>query len=101
MNLEFEWDPAKAEENIRKHGVTFEEAATVFGDPLARIFEDPDHSSDEPREIIVGYSEKRRLLLVAFTERAPRVRIISPRPATRRERQSHAKNTKKAAQEPS
>ena len=101
MSLEFEWDPAKAEENSRKHGVTFEEAASVFGDPLARIFDDPDHSSDEPREIIVGYSDRQRLLLVAFTERAPRVRIISARPATRHERQSHEQSVKKAAQEPS
>ena len=101
MNLEFEWDPAKAQENSRKHGVTFEEAVTVFGDSMARIFDDPEHSSAEPREIIVGYSEKQRLLLVAFTERATRVRIISARPATRRERQSHEQNVKKAAQEPS
>jgi uncharacterized DUF497 family protein len=56
MSLEFEWDPAKAEENSRRHGVTFEEAAAAFGDPLARIFDDPEHSVDEPREIIVGYS---------------------------------------------
>jgi len=99
MSLEFEWDPAKASENGRKHGVTFEEAATVFGDPMARIFDDPEHSSDEPREIIVGYSEQERLLLVAFTERPPRVRIISARPATRGEQQRHEQNVKKASQE--
>ena len=101
MSLEFEWDPAKAEENRRKHGVTFEEAATVFGDSLARIFDDPEHSSEEPREIIVGYSDRQRLLLVSFTERTPMVRIISARPATRGERQRHEQNVKKATQEPS
>ena len=101
MSLEFEWDPAKAEKNSREHGVTFEEAATAFGDPLARIFDDPEHSSDEPREIIVGYSERRRLLLVSFTERSPKIRIISARPAARGERQRHEQNVKKAAQEPS
>jgi uncharacterized protein len=98
MSLEFEWDPAKAEENSRRHGVTFEEAATAFGDPLARIFDDPEHSVDEPREIIVGYSDKQRLLLVSFTERAPKVRIISARPATRNERQRHEEASKKAEQ---
>ena len=101
MSLEFEWDPAKAAENSRQHGVTFEEAATVFGDPLARIFDDPEHSLDEAREIIVGYSERHRLLLVSFTEREPRVRIISARSATRGERQRHEQSVKKAAQEPS
>ena len=101
MSLEFEWDPAKAAENQRTHGVTFEEAATVFGDPLARIFDDPEHSSDEPREIIVGYSDKQRLLLVSFTERATKIRIISARPATRDERQRHEQSTKKAEQAPS
>ncbi len=101
MSLEFEWDPTKAEENRRKHGVTFEEAATVFGDPLARIFDDPEHSSDEPREIIVGYSERQRLLLVSFTERPPKVRIISARPATRGERERHEQNVKKTKQESS
>jgi uncharacterized DUF497 family protein len=101
MSLEFEWDPAKAEKNSREHGVTFEEAATVFADPLARIFDDPEHSSDEPREIIVGYSERQRLLLVSFTERAPKIRIISARPATRGERQRHEQDVKKATQEPS
>lgn len=62
MSFEFEWDPKKAEENLKGHGVAFEEALTVFADPLARIFDDPDHSTDEIREIIVGHSEKQRLL---------------------------------------
>ena len=73
----------------------------MFADPLARVFEDPEHSADETREIIVGYSQKERLLLVSFTERATNVRVISARPATRRERQKHEQNIKKAAQEPS
>ena len=72
MGFEFEWDPKKAEENLKRHRVAFDEALTVFADPLARIFDDPDHSMDETREIIVGHSEKLRLLLVSFTERAPR-----------------------------
>jgi hypothetical protein len=57
MSLEFEWDPAKADENLRKHGVAFEEALTVFADPLARIFDDHEHSTEEPREIIIGHAE--------------------------------------------
>ena len=73
----------------------------MFADPLARVFEDPEHSADETREIIVGYSQKERSLLVSFTERATNVRVISARPATRRERQKHEQNIKKAAQEPS
>jgi hypothetical protein len=101
MSLEFEWDPSKARENARKHGIGFEEALAVFADPLARIFDDPEHSDEEPREIIVGYSSKQRLLLVAFTERTPRVRIISARRATRRERQNHEQNVKRATKESS
>jgi uncharacterized DUF497 family protein len=67
MSVDFEWDPAKAEANVKKHRVAFEEALTVFADPLARIFDDPDHAADEAREIIVGHSTKQRLLLVSFT----------------------------------
>lgn len=95
MDLEFEWDAAKAEANLRKHGVAFVEAITVFFDPLARIFDDPDHSVDERREIIVGYSTKPRLLLVGFTERAGKVRIIYARAATRAERKNHEEHTTK------
>ena len=65
--MEFEWDPHKADLNFRKHGVTFEEAATVFGDPLAVIFFDEDHSTEESRELIIGSSEKGRLLVISFT----------------------------------
>jgi uncharacterized DUF497 family protein len=90
--MEFEWDDAKAEANLRKHGVPFAEAATAFADPLAAIFPDPDHSDDEVREILVGYSERGRLLVVIFTERPPNLRIISAREATPSERRNHEEN---------
>jgi uncharacterized DUF497 family protein len=92
MSPTFEWDESKARANQQKHGVTFDEAATVFADPLAAIFPDPDHSQDEVREIIVGHSERNRLLVVSFTERGEAVRIISARVATSRERQNHEEN---------
>jgi uncharacterized DUF497 family protein len=85
----FEWDPRKDAANRRKHRVSFSDAMLVFSDPLARIFSDPDHSDDEHREIIVGYSAARRLLYVSFTERAGRLRIISARSATNTERKNH------------
>lgn len=89
MALEFEWDVRKAEANRKKHGVSFEEAATVFADPLAAIFADHEHSMEEDREIIIGHSESGQLLLVSFTERKEKIRIISARPATRRERREY------------
>ena len=95
MDPEFEWDAAKAERNARKHGIGFEEALTVFADPLARIFDDPDHSSEEPRELIIGHSAKRRVVIVSFAEQGPRTRIISARKATKRERHDYEENTKK------
>lgn len=98
MSFEFEWDPTKAEENWKKHGVAFEEALTVFADPLARIFNDPDHSTDEAREIIIGHSEKQRLLLVSFTERAAKVRLIGARSATKRERKDYEQDIKEKSQ---
>jgi uncharacterized DUF497 family protein len=90
--MEFEWDDAKAATNEQKHGVSFPEAATAFADPLAAIFSDPDHSADEVREILVGYSERGRLLIVSFTERPPNLRIISARVATPTERRNHEEN---------
>jgi uncharacterized DUF497 family protein len=87
--VRFAWDREKAATNARKHGVTFEEAATVFLDPLAKIFDDQRHGLDEPREIIIGHSATERLLLVAFVERDETVRIISARPATRVERRDY------------
>ncbi len=89
MSLQFEWDSQKASANLRKHGVSFEEAIAVFGDALARIHDDPAHSADEQREIIIGHSHKNRLLLVCYTERAQAVRIISAREATRKERRDY------------
>ena len=91
LMTKFTWDPAKAADNLRKHGVPFEEALTVFGDPLARIHDDPSHSDRERREIIVGHSTKGRLLLVSFTERMRVVRLISARRATRHEREDYEK----------
>ena len=90
--MEFEWDDAKAAANDRKHGVTFAEAATAFADPLAALFPDPDHSADETREILIGYSERGRLLIVSFTERRPNLRIISARVASPAERRNHEDN---------
>jgi uncharacterized DUF497 family protein len=75
--------------NRIKHGVSFEEAMTAFNDPLARIFDDSDHSTTESHEIIIGVSQKQRLLLVCFTERRKAIRIISARKATRLERQDY------------
>jgi uncharacterized DUF497 family protein len=85
----FEWDPAKAVANLAKHGVTFEESLTVFMDPVAGIHGDPDHSEAERREIIVGHSIHQRLLLVSFVERGEKVRLISARLATKRERRDY------------
>jgi len=86
MHIEFEWDPEKATKNIKKHQVSFNEAATVFGDPLSMTFFDPDHSIDENRYITIGLSYLGRLLIVAHTDRDDHMRIISARKATRRER---------------
>jgi uncharacterized protein len=90
--VRFSWDPAKAEKNAAKHSVTFDEALTVFSDPLTRIFEDEVHSMDELREIAIGYSQRGRLLVVFFTEREDAIRIFSAREVTRRERQDYEKN---------
>ena len=84
--MEFEWDPKKATANVQKHDVTFQEAATVFGDPLAITFEDPEHSTDENRYITSGLSLQKRLIVVSHTERGDRTRIISARLMDRKER---------------
>ena len=89
MGYIFEWDPKKAEYNARKHGVPFDEASTVFGDPLALLMPDPDHSLGEKRYIVLGMSNQQRLLVVAFAERPPRTRLISARRAARRERRRY------------
>lgn len=82
-------DPVKAEGNVRKHGVAFDEATTVFGDPLNILMADPDHSLGEERFVLLGMSNRRKLLVVAFVERPPRTRLISARPATRQERRRY------------
>ena len=87
--MQFEWDAEKAEENRRKHGVSFAEAKTVFYDPLAATFEDTDHSMDENRFLTVGYSSGERLLVVSHAERGETIRIISARLATAHERKRH------------
>jgi uncharacterized protein len=93
MSVRFEWDDDKAKTNLKKHKVSFDEASTVFGDPLAKIFSDDKDSSEEIREIIVGHSILERLLLVSFSERGrDAVRIISARVATRNERKSYEEN---------
>lgn len=87
--MQFEWDPAKAQRNVKKHGVSFDEAITVFYDPLAATFDDPHHSTAEPRFITVGYSSRERLFIVAHVERGNNIRIISARLATAQERKRH------------
>jgi uncharacterized DUF497 family protein len=89
--LEFEWDPHKAVANLAKHNVSFEEAATVFGDPLGCIVPDPRHSWIEERFVLLGHSEKQRLLAVMYSDREDVIRIISARKATRRETRDHEK----------
>ena len=89
MPYQFEWDPNKAAANLRKHGVSFDEAVTAFGDPLSILLPDPDHSLGEERYVVLGTSNVGRLLVVTFVERPPRTRIISARLATRRERHDY------------
>lgn len=86
MGIEFEWDPKKAKQNLKKHEVSFNEAATVLGDPMSMTFSDLDHSVDENRYITVGLSRFGKLLIVSHADRGDRIRIISARKATRRER---------------
>ena len=93
MSYEFEWDASKADANLRKHDVPFNEASTVFADPLAMLVADPDHSVGEERHIVLGASAGGRLLVVSHAERPPRTRIISARPATRNERQQYEQGT--------
>jgi uncharacterized DUF497 family protein len=87
MDLRFTWDPAKAAANLRKHRVAFPEAMTAFADPRSLTIADPDHSADEQRWVLIGRSERDRLLVVAHTDRNDLIRLISARRATRSERQ--------------
>ena len=92
----YEWDPDKAIDNERKHGVSFDEAKTAFLDPLAETFDDPDHSSDERRFMTIGASSQQRLLFIAHADRGPdRVRIISARVATRGETHAYQERSAK------
>ena len=89
MALSFEWHEEKEIANLKKHGVSFEEAKTVFNDPFALTIEDPKHSQHEQRFIDIGYSARGRFLVVVYTERADKIRIISSRTATRSEREAY------------
>ena len=86
MSLEFEWDPRKAHRNLTIHGVSFDEASTAFQDPLSQTIADPLHSEDEKRFVLLGRSHRNRLLVVVHTERGDRIRLISARLASTRER---------------
>jgi hypothetical protein len=87
--MEFEWDEAKAAANLAKHAVSFEEARTVFDDPVYVDLYDPDHSQDESRYIIIGLSRQGRLVLVSYTARDAIIRLISAREVTRGEREAY------------
>lgn len=89
MDTFFEWDKEKAEQNFRKHGVSFAEASTVFADPLSLTIADPSHSEEESRFVITGLSHEQRQLVIVFTERAENIRVISARLATPRERKAY------------
>jgi uncharacterized DUF497 family protein len=94
--MQFDWDNRKAEANLKKHGVSFEEASTVFGDLSAKLFYDDEHSDNEIREIIIGYSIENRLLAVCFTERENKVmRIITARNVTNFERKDYEENERR------
>jgi len=87
--VRFEWDWEKAKQNLKKHGVSFEEAVTVFYDSLSATFDDPDHSVNEYRYLTIGLSSRDRLIVVAHTERGENLRIINARLATAHERKRH------------
>ena len=92
--MKFEWDPEKAKRNYKKHRVSFEEAVTVFYDPLSATFDDPDHSVGERRLITIGFSSRGSLLVVSYAERGKALRIISALLATAHERKRHEKQTR-------
>ena len=92
MALEFEWDPEKADANQKKHGVSFDEASTVFADPLSLTIPDPDHSEREERMLLLGTSHSGRLLVISHTSQDRRIRLISAREANRHERNDYEEN---------
>ena len=87
--MKFEWDPSKAQENLLNHGISFEEATTVFGDPLAGTIPDPDHSEGEARLLTIGLTANGRLVVVSHTEEGDTIRLISAREATSHERKQY------------
>ncbi|MEL4895402.1 BrnT family toxin [Crocosphaera sp. Alani8] len=87
--MQFEWDENKAKQNLSKHGVSFEEAKTIFDDPLYVDFYDPDHSDNEERYLMVGQSNRGRILILSYTERGNRIRLISAREVTPNERKTY------------
>ena len=92
MGLKFEWDRRKAVLNIKKHGMSFEDAATAFGDPLSVTIHDPKHSDDEDRFLLLGETQDKKLVVVAHTDRKDTIRLINARPATRQEREDYEKS---------
>jgi len=92
MGSKFEWNRRKAVLNIKKHGVSFEEAATAFGDPLSVTIHDPKHSDDEDRFLLLGETQDKKLVVVAHTDRKDTIRLINARPATRQERKDYEKS---------
>lgn len=91
--INFIWDKNKAKRNFEKHKLSFEEAATVFADPLAFIFDDDEHSRTEKRVLIIGHTNKNKIIIVSFTERNQHIRIISARKATRKEKQDYEEHS--------
>jgi hypothetical protein len=87
--MKFEWDESKAARNLRKHGVSFNEASTVFGDPLAITYPDPEHSLEEDRYLTFGHSSRGRLIVVSHTDRGDKIRPISAREMTRKEKNDY------------
>ena len=94
MALQFEWDEEKAEINLEKHKVSFQEAKSVFGDPFSITIDDPDHSKEEQRFIDIGTSADGKLLVIVYTERGNKIRIISCRKATPAERRKYEEDIK-------
>jgi len=92
MGLKFEWERRKAVLNIKKHGMSFEDAATAFGDPLSVTIHDPKHSDDEDRFLLLGETQDKKLVVVAHTDRKDTIRLINARPATRQEREDYEKS---------
>lgn len=92
-DVQFTWDPGKAAANFSKHGVSFEDASTVFRNPLAKVLPDPTHSEQEQRSLIIGHSAGGSLLLVVFTETDDQIRIISARDASARERREYEEHS--------